>query len=195
MNGLIIDLFSGGQPPLHEVPCQKCERPFVRKRKWHRFCSDLCQQRARKVVGERSCKACRKPFMRVGRGDGNRWHCSVECARVTAKAARKAFEARRPEADRIYRERQRAKKRRDTTLERFWKKHPEMPRCCEACGETRVLDLAHRPEHRRNGAWKTMANCRPEMVWVLCPTDHALLDRLGYTPKQLGIEERECKVS
>jgi len=28
---------------------------------------------------------------------------------------------------------------------------------------------------------------RRQKVWILCPTCHALLDRKGHTPKQLGL--------
>jgi len=73
------------------------------------------------------------------------------------------------------------------TLERLWRKYPDLPRRCEACGEARVLDVAHRPGHERNGAWRTMEVMEPHMIWVLCPTCHALLDRLGFTAEQLGI--------
>jgi hypothetical protein len=55
-----------------------------------------------------------------------------------------------------------------------------------------VLDIAHRPEHARRGAWSNAANTTPEKVWILCPTCHALLDRLGYSAEQLGLRERDA---
>jgi hypothetical protein len=176
---------------LTPVACQTCEALFTRAKKWQRFCSEICQRRA-SLIGpqKRLCKVCRAEFVRSGRGQSNRWHCSEACAAESARRARAEFKKRRPERDATYREKQKAKRQRDTALERLWRKHPEMPRCCEACGESRVLDIAHRPEHRRNGPWKTMANTTPEKIWVLCPSCHALLDRLNYTPEQLGIKER-----
>ena len=51
-----------------------------------------------------------------------------------------------------------------------------------------ALDVAHKPGHERVGAWRSAANCVwPTMVWVLCPTCHALLDRMHYPPEDLGL--------
>jgi hypothetical protein len=134
--------------------------------------------------------------MRTGRYEGHQTLCSDECARLNAVEHRMAFARKRPERAEIYRqnqrEKQRKEKRRDTTLQRLLKKYPELPSECEACGETRVLDVAHRPDHSRNGAWRTLANSTPDKIWVLCPLCHALLDRLGYTAKQLGIRDRKA---
>jgi hypothetical protein len=59
---------------------------------------------------------------------------------------------------------------------------------CESCGEGRVLDVAHKPHARRYGAWRSAQNCKwPDMVWILCPTCHALLDRMNYPPEELRL--------
>jgi hypothetical protein len=173
--------------------CAVCQASLAGRRSNAAVCSGPCGaelSRRRGPSGPRSCRVCSKPVPRHEHGDGNRQHCSSECARVSAKASRAAFHRRRPEADEVYRATQRAKKTRDTALGRLWKRWPDLPRACEACGESRVLDIAHRPEHARRGAWAVKRNCTPEMVWILCPTCHALLDRVGLTAEQLGIKPR-----
>lgn len=65
------------------------------------------------------------------------------------------------------------------------------PRACEACGETRVLDVAHKPGHERIGRGRRNDLILwPQQVWVLCPTCHALVDRMHYPPKELGLNFR-----
>jgi predicted nucleic acid-binding Zn ribbon protein len=171
--------------------CQHCSAPISAQRRTKRYCSERCAvQKFRRPPGERACRVCGAAFT-PPRHEYNRRHCSTECARQSAKASRQRFRQQRPERIEAHRAKQRAKCERDTAIQRVWKKWPALPRQCEACDETRVLDIAHRPEHRRNGAWATMANRTPEMIWILCPTCHALLDRLGYTAEQLGIRPRE----
>jgi hypothetical protein len=187
-----VDLFAGGESRVGA--CQTCGnamRKYVRRQK---YCSTACTNKRRNVGPTgRPCRNCGATFIRREAHDSNRQHCSVECARQSARKSRMEFKRRRPEREVAYRDRQRVKNRdsKDRTLHRLWRKHPELPHECEACGESRVLDVAHRPEHARNGAWKTMANCTPDKIWILCPTHHALLDRLGYTAEQLGIRPRE----
>lgn len=171
--------------------CETCDSPmkkYVRRQRW---CSTKCANKRRNIgPTERSCRSCGETFVRADAHDSNRQHCSPDCARASARKSRQEFKRRRPEREPVYRERQRQKNLKDTAVQRLWRKYPWMPRACEACGESRVLDIAHRPEHARNGAWRTMGNTTPEMIWILCPLCHALLDRLGYTAEQLGIKER-----
>jgi len=75
----------------------------------------------------------------------------------------------------------------DGNQKRFYARFPDAPRSCQGCGETRVLDIAHKPEHRRNGAHRSISNTNLEHVWILCPTCHALLDRMHYPPIDLGL--------
>lgn len=180
--------------------CAKCGRSFDSYHNVQRYCSEACRLSAhndRHPIADphRDCRTCGATFVRSGRGHSNKQHCSTECAAASARRVRREFDRRRPERDAIYRGRQKAKRQRDTSLERLWKKYPWMPRECEACGEGRVLDIAHRPEHARRGAWRTMANTSPGMIWVLCPTCHALLDRLGFSAEQLGIRPRNTEAA
>jgi hypothetical protein len=215
VNGLIVDLFSGSESrpfvfrrhiadhdPLTHLrahlttkrPCVVCGGAVRSARRDARFCSQKCQNVARCCQSFpttiRQCKTCPRVFVRLGRYEGNHWHCSKECAAVSARKSRLEFKRRRPERDAIYRARQRSKPQCHTTIKRLWKKFPELPRACEACGEARVLDVAHRPEHARNGAWQTLRNSTPDKIWILCPLCHALLDRLGFTAEQLCIVPR-----
>lgn len=177
-----------------ERNCPHCGAGMDLSRRDAGFCSGKCNAAARQLRAEpttiRLCKVCAKALVRLGRYEGNASHCSEACAAVSARVSRRAFHKKRPERAETYRITQRSKRIRDTAIERLWRRFPDMPRSCEGCGESRVLDIAHRPEHARKGAWSRLSNCTPEKVWVLCPLCHALLDRLGYTARQLGIKER-----
>jgi hypothetical protein len=52
-----------------------------------------------------------------------------------------------------------------------------------------VLDVAHKPEFARNGAWRNRNTTQRHMFWVLCPTCHALLDRGVMTAQALGLRD------
>lgn len=71
---------------------------------------------------------------------------------------------------------------------RLRKRCPDTPSACESCGEDRVLEIAHKPEHARNGMHRSNKNTIwPDTVWILCPTCHALIDRKGYDPTSMGL--------
>jgi hypothetical protein len=90
--------------------------------------------------------------------------------------------------EKIYRERRREKFPVDKIATRFYRLYPQAPRACEACGESRVVEIAHKPNHARLGKPTSAKNISwPEMVWVLCPTCHELIDRMHYDPKELGL--------
>lgn len=74
-------------------------------------------------------------------------------------------------------------------LERLYKKYPELSKVCEFCGEDRIVEIAHKPEHKRNGAWMIVGQTTPNKIWILCPTCHNLLDKKGYTPQQLCLKK------
>lgn len=76
----------------------------------------------------------------------------------------------------------------DSNLRRFFWRYPNAPKSCQSCGEKRVIEIAHKPGFERNGSWRSVANTKwPEKVWILCPTCHALIDRMNYSPKDLGL--------
>jgi ribosomal protein L34E len=121
-------------------------------------------------------------------GQGNKWLCSRTCRKASQALSVRTFHKRRPQQEAIYRARTKAKKLPDGNLVRFYRTNPKAPKACESCGEERVLDVAHRPDARRLGQWRSSRNCKwPAMVWVLCPTCHALLDRMHYPPEELGL--------
>jgi hypothetical protein len=137
----------------------------------------------------RNCRVCEKPFqVSRQRIDANRQHCSHECAVTSARAARRKFYQEKPHKVVEYHRRSRERRGPDGNLPRFYARYPDAPRACQSCGEKRVLDIAHKPGHERNGAWRSVSNTTIEKVWILCPTCHALLDRMGYAPNELGLE-------
>ena len=70
----------------------------------------------------------------------------------------------------------------------FFRANPGAPMHCEACGESRTIEVAHKPAYKREGGPKRYSSCLwPEKVWVLCPTCHSLIDRCGYGPSSLGL--------
>jgi len=77
-------------------------------------------------------------------------------------------------------------------LKRFRNRYPDIEIKCQVCGESRVVDIAHRPGYERNGAWRSIENTTPDKVWILCPTCHALLDRMNYTPEELGLRDGDA---
>jgi hypothetical protein len=115
--------------------------------------------------------------------------CSDKCRRASNAQSVRNFHLRKPHKELEYRGRSKAKRLPESNGARFYRTNPTAPRACESCGERRVLDIAHKPNHKRFGAWRSTQNCRwPEMVWVLCPTCHALLDRMHYDPAELGLQ-------
>lgn len=206
-HGIIVDLFAGGglvaelcpdiqlrRPGAERVICCSwCLRAVRTRSVRTKWCDWRCQNRACALRPRisRACAVCSTPFDVSLRGRGNAKHCSESCSAISARASRAAFARRRPEQSEVYRQTHRAKGKKDTSLNRLLRKYPWLPRHCEACGESRVLDIAHRPGHERNGAWISMRVNTPDRIWILCPTCHALLDRAGYTPEQLGIRERD----
>lgn len=179
--------------------CIECGKPFEANRASHKYCSVYCANKhGRKTKGVvllqdqgRFCKQCGTAFsVPSGRGGNNRWHCSDECSVKSARESRSKFWAKQPDAKAKmgeYHAVSREKVGPDGNLKRFRKRYPHVLMACQSCGDTRVLDIAHKPEHRRNGAWRSVENTTPEKVWILCPTCHALLDRMHYPPEDLGL--------
>ena len=138
-------------------------------------------------VLEHRCRMCDKPFP-IEPGQGNKWLCSEDCRRASTAKSVREFHRRRPQAEAIYRMRTKDKRLPDANNMRFYRTNPDAPKACESCGEDRVIDVAHKPGHERHGSHRSSVNCKwPEMVWVLCPTCHALLDRMHYSTEDMGL--------
>jgi hypothetical protein len=176
--------------------CTICATPYEARNAWHRYCSRKCRtendrnQAGRKIDSGRFCKQCGSKFFPAYMTGNNKQHCSSECAVKSARESRSKFWGKQPDAKKKmaeYYQRSRERIGPDGNLKRFYSRHPDAPHACQSCGETRVLDVAHRPGFERNGAWRSKDNTTLEKVWVLCPTCHALLDRMHYPPEELGL--------
>jgi hypothetical protein len=152
----------------------------------------VCQERhRRKSLGlvrdiGRYCKQCGTHFIPDKAGT---LHCSEECATKSARQSRAKFLKQNPNIYSKYYNTSKIKNGNDGNLVRLYKRYPDLPKKCESCGEDRVLDIAHKPKYKRKGAWRNVKNTTPEKIWILCPTCHALIDRKGYDPQQLGLKE------
>lgn len=169
-----------------------CGAHFSAKRPDKRYCSGRCQARQGRLRrGEqtditklgRDCGICGKHF-EIPPPNNNQRYCSTQCATEAAKIQRRAFHRKNPQIQKIYNSR---RPYRDSVVGRLRRKYPDLPSACEACGEKRILEVAHKPGHERNGAWRIMANCMRHMIWILCPTCHKLIDRDVCTPAELGL--------
>lgn len=178
--------------------CTVCGVGFESQTPWHRYCGAACSAKAHRArIGlakhrPRHCRQCGSQFFLTGRGGGNQAHCSTACSAKSARESRYGFYKKNPHKEAEYRaasrERAKASGTKDRSLTRLCKRCPGTPVACQSCGESRVVQIAHKPEHRRLGAWQSSKNTRwPETVWILCPTCHILLDQCGYTPAQLGL--------
>ena len=58
---------------------------------------------------------------------------------------------------------------------------------CSVEGKSQILEMAHKPEFKRNGRHRSLALYERHMFWMLCPTCHKLLDRKIRTPAELGL--------
>jgi hypothetical protein len=175
--------------------CISCGASFQATNAWHKYCSDNCKQKhgrisrgIYKLIDGRFCKQCGTRFYPLGTGGNNKHHCSAECSSKSARESRSKFYEKNPHKKDIYYKKSREKNGVDGNMKRFLKRFPDAPQSCESCGDSRVLDIAHKPEYKRNGEWRSVANTTIEKVWILCPTCHALLDRKGYTPEELGLK-------
>jgi len=174
--------------------CVECGRELPGSHIHRKYCSRSCKWKwnkkhgPKKPVASHRCRICGRAI-RIGAGQGNKWICSPTCRKASQAKSVRTFHDRRPQQQAIYRARTRLKVGPDGNLKRFYKSNPTAPRACEVCGESRVLDVAHKPDMRRFGEWRNSKNCKwPAMVWVLCPTCHALIDRMHYAPGELGLQ-------
>ncbi len=176
--------------------CVVCGAEFQAHRSFHRYCGRKCSSLAGrrkggiKLEAGRFCRQCGTKFF-PAMNQQNKQHCSDECSKTSARESRSKFWAQnKDEKHKKYRDTRRAKVGPDGNLKRYYAKYPDAPKECESCGENRVLDIAHKPSYKRNGAWRSAKNTTPNKVWILCPTCHTLLDRMHYEPKELGLSEQ-----
>lgn len=174
--------------------CVVCDTEMHDVRSHRRFCSPRCKGRwwrknpHAEPVKEHTCRQCQTVFP-ISRGQNNKWLCSDACRKSANAESVRNFHKRRPLMEAIYRKRTHEKMPTDSQNVRFYRLNPTAPRACEGCGEDRVTEIAHRLGHERLGQRRTSANLVwPEKVWVLCPTCHRLLDRMKYSPEDLGLK-------
>ncbi len=178
---------------MYDLLCSSCREQFKSKRPDKLYCSSRCQSRVgrlrRKEQSDitksgRDCLVCGHHFEIIVPAT-NRRYCSDECARKASKEQQKRFLVKNPGIQNRYNA-----KRFDAkwgVVARLRRRFPDLPKACQSCGEDRVLELAHRPEFKRNGTWRKMENTQPHMIWVLCPTCHKLLDKGICTQEELGL--------
>lgn len=162
-----------------------------RPKERQRYCSPACgakyRSSQRPKVTHHQCRTCGKDFP-IGPGQNQKWLCSDACRRAKNAKTVREWHLRNPDRAALHRQRRKAKQLPDGNLTRFRRWNPDAPTACQSCGENRVLDIAHKPGRERNGQRRSSKNCKwPDDVWVLCPTCHALIDRMRYPPAELGL--------
>jgi len=174
--------------------CKKCGQLFAPNKPWQIYCSDRCRDHSRVHVRlpvmEKVCDQCGRQFLPSGRNGRVAKVCSDECRKTKAKSVLARHRADHPEKWSEYYRRSIEKMGGDLPLKRLWRAFPDVPRKCEACGDDRVLDIAHKPHASRNGERRNRKNTNPDTVWVLCPTCHALMDRKKWSPSKLGVSRK-----
>lgn len=179
------------QPNEAERYCLYCGTKFKATNAWHKYCHSNCKdkqfRRRRGLVTEvgRYCKQCGIKFIPP---TPSAQHCTNECSVKSARQSRSKFFKNNPGVTKKYHANAVEKHGKDGNLKRLMKRYPDLSKSCESCGESRVLDIAHKPEFKRNGEWRKVSNTTPEKIWILCPTCHALIDRKGYNPHELGLK-------
>jgi hypothetical protein len=175
----------------YDLICVCCGTGFVGRRPDKKYCCFACQARqGRRRRGEqvdihsRRCGECDSEFT-IQYPAMNRRYCSDECSTIAAKRSRRQFHKKKPYIQKLYNSRRKYKD--SGVVTRLFRRFPELPKACQSCGEARVVEIAHRPDFRRNGAFRKIENSQPHMIWILCPTCHKLLDRGISTPLELGL--------
>lgn len=182
--------------------CHNCGSKFDPGTSARRYCKTQCRtqasyKRSLRKRGRifRDCRSCGSSFELLPTMGRNTRYCSDDCAFNGQRQNVRKFHGRNPGVRKDYNRNRSAKYGTDTVLNRALRKYPELPRCCEAsgCDESRVINIAHRPEHKRNGEWQSVGNSHPSMIWILCPTHHALLDKGICTISELGLDSADVK--
>lgn len=178
---------------MYELLCKDCGVKFPSQRPDRKWCSFKCSARAgRRRRGEQKdttlqgadCGWCGNHFS-ITPPSTNQRYCSEECSREAARKLRREWGRRNPERKKAYNDNRPFK---DSVLGRLRRRYSDIPVGCESCGESRILEVSHKPQHKRNGAWRVAANLKRHMFWVLCPTCHKLLDRGIYSTEDLHLK-------
>ena len=173
--------------------CVECGVVMPGSHLHRKYCSSKCKfyWRKKNPCQKREdghlCRQCGTLFP-IGPHQHNKWLCSDECRKASNAQSVRTFHDRRPQMEAIYRARTKKKLPPDSQNRRFYLAYPNAPKACQGCGESRVVEIAHKPGFERLGQRRSRANMQwPEMVWVLCPTCHRLLDRMNYSPSELNL--------
>jgi hypothetical protein len=174
--------------------CVECGLELTGSHIHRMYCSRHCKTLWRKKHGppkgvkSHVCRICGTEFS-ITSGQYNKWLCSAKCIRASNAKSIREFHTRRPAQQEIYYARTKAKLPPDSMNRRFYRVNPTAPRSCQSCGEDRVVEVAHKPGYERLGERRSVANMKwPELVWILCPTCHRLLDRMHYGLHDLGLD-------
>lgn len=179
--------------------CPVCNNPFTAHNNAQVYCSHRCRtkrQHAQKIDQEwrnkpRVCPICNTEFIIPEGSSPIRKYCSEECQVKGYSQHTDSFKKANPESMKTYNANRKLKYGTDSLTTRLYKKYPDLPKCCEAerCKENRVFDFAHKPSHKRNGAFRTIDQYERHKFWVLCPNHHALIDRGVLHFSELGLTE------
>lgn len=180
--------------------CKGCEIEFESEVKSQRYCTFSCRNKAQKQrkIKQKGdwrttpviCGVCEKEFIRGENSSPIRKYCSDECSAVAQNRLSEQFKKDNPQWLENYKAKKIKKYGKDTLINRLRKKYSDLPNVCEVpeCNEGRVLDIAHKPEYARNGAYRVMKYYERFMFWILCPTHHAIIDRGVLSPKEISLE-------
>lgn len=179
-----------------EKICPACNSAFRALNRAQVYCTDHCRNKAasrrekdRHWTDPRSCIVCQNTFSISTPLQSNRKTCSDECAVRRRQSIRANWQKCNTSMQSAYNEIRYRRNGKDTLKNRLYRKYSDLPRCCESCGlaELEILEFAHKPEHKRNGAYQSMKFYERHMFWVLCPNDHKRLDKGLKTPSELKL--------
>jgi uncharacterized protein YqcC (DUF446 family) len=186
----------------HEFPrvCAHCQVSFRAWNKAQRYCGKRCRtdaetaRRNRSAAGKwlrepKICPICNASFFCTKETGPNKVYCSPACTIEARARYHHWWKSSNPKAMTAYNRERTKRYGHDTLINRLHKRYQDLATACEArgCGESRVLEVAHKPEFKRNGAHRTLDKYERHMFWVLCPTCHRVLDREIETPEQMGL--------
>lgn len=180
--------------------CPECENTFEFTNNAQVYCTLKCRNKNQNKRNNLLpnwkntpvvCGVCAKEFIRPENSSPIRKYCSDGCVLKARQRQTNRFKNMNPEAMKRYNQNRWAKYGSDTLTTRLYKKYPDLPKACEAtgCGEDRVIDIAHKPEHSRMRAHRVMKHYERHMFWILCPTHHAIIDRGVLKPLEIGLLE------